>query len=326
MADRRRSSSARSRRASPSAAARGGSWSIPAALVALFPVIEWCIHVAILHWKPRSLGPVTDRLAAGPRPPRPPRRPARPAAGLHPVEGAGLAAAGVRRDRLARDADPAAALSLLVSVYAIMFGYEWTHYLVHSDYRPRSRWYRSVWRNHRLHHYKNEHYWFTVTSAGTADRLFGTYPADPARGADLADGQERCTTSRRRRRQAQAANGSWCSQRQPRGRRRVGHHVADPPGARVRHPAVVRRGEGRAAPAEPHPGEQVVPALAQPGGDQAALELHRPGRPARRRRRRRPAADAAAGEVRRVGRQPDQRRRWPRRRPSSASGRPSCRW
>jgi sterol desaturase/sphingolipid hydroxylase (fatty acid hydroxylase superfamily) len=74
----------------------------------------------------------------------------------------------------------ASALSLLVSVYGIMLGYEWTHYLVHSDYRPRSRWYRSVWRNHRLHHYKNEHYWFTVTTAGTADRLFGTCPADPA--------------------------------------------------------------------------------------------------------------------------------------------------
>ena len=71
-------------------------------------------------------------------------------------------------------------LTLLVSVYGIMLGYEWTHYLVHSDYRPRSAWYRSVWRNHRLHHYKNEHYWFTVTSAGTADRLFGTYPADPS--------------------------------------------------------------------------------------------------------------------------------------------------
>ena len=70
-------------------------------------------------------------------------------------------------------------LTLLVSVYGIKLGYEWTHYLVHSDYRPRSRWFRSVWRNHRLHHYKNEHYWFTVTTAGTADRLFGTYP-DPA--------------------------------------------------------------------------------------------------------------------------------------------------
>jgi len=71
-----------------------------------------------------------------------------------------------------------AAWSLLVSVYAVMFGYEWTHYLIHSDHRPRTRAYRAVWRNHRLHHYKNEHYWFTVTSAGTADRLFGTYP-DP---------------------------------------------------------------------------------------------------------------------------------------------------
>ena len=59
-----------------------------------------------------------------------------------------------------------------------MFGYEWTHYLIHSDHRPRTRAYRAVWRNHRLHHYKNEHYWFTVTTAGTADRLFGTYP-DP---------------------------------------------------------------------------------------------------------------------------------------------------
>jgi len=64
----------------------------------------------------------------------------------------------------------------MVAVGALMFNYEWVHYLVHSDYRPNSRAFRSVWRNHRLHHYKNEHYWFTVTSAGTADRLFGTYP------------------------------------------------------------------------------------------------------------------------------------------------------
>ncbi len=160
----------------------GGSWwelVIPATLVALFPAIEWGIHVAILHWRPRSVGPVrVDSLLA--------------------------------RDHRAHHADPrdlplvfipwrallwllpayvavallampttASALSLLVSVYGIKAAYEWTHYLIHSDYRPRSPWYRHVWRNHRLHHYKNEHYWFTVTSAGTADRLFGTCP-DPA--------------------------------------------------------------------------------------------------------------------------------------------------
>jgi hypothetical protein len=166
----------------------GGAWwelLIPAGLVALFPVIEWVIHVAILHWRPRKVGPVTlDSLLA--------------------------------RDHRAHHADPRALplvfipwralvwllplyvveawlftpttssmLTLLVSVYGIMAFYEWTHYLIHSDYRPRSRWYRAVWRNHRLHHYKNEHYWFTVTSAGTADRLFGTYP-DPTTVAKSA--------------------------------------------------------------------------------------------------------------------------------------------
>ena len=160
----------------------GGAWwelLIPVALVALFPLIEWVIHVVILHWRPRRLGPVT----------------------LDPL---------LAREHRAHHADPrdvplvfipwpalvwllpayavvallamptlASALSLLVAVYGIKLAYEWTHYLVHSDYKPRSRAYRAIWRNHRLHHYKSEHYWFTVTSAGTADRLLGTCP-DPA--------------------------------------------------------------------------------------------------------------------------------------------------
>ncbi len=155
------------------------SWTeliVPVALVALFPVIEWVIHVVILHWRPRKLvGVPVDSLLA--------------------------------RKHRAHHADPrvlplvfipwqvelwllpsyvviavyafpgnAAGASFLVAVGALMLNYEWVHYLVHSDYRPRSRAFRAVWRNHRLHHYKNEHYWFTVTTAGTADRLFGTYP------------------------------------------------------------------------------------------------------------------------------------------------------
>jgi hypothetical protein len=161
----------------------GGSWwelVIPAGLVALFPVIEWCIHVAILHWRPRSLGPVTiDSLLA--REHRAHHADPRdlPLVFIPWKALAWLLPAYVVVAWLALPSW-SSALTLLVSVYAIKLGYEWTHYLVHSDYRPRSRWYRSVWRNHRLHHYKNEHYWFTVTTAGTADRLFGTYPADPS--------------------------------------------------------------------------------------------------------------------------------------------------
>ena len=44
------------------------------------------------------------------------------------------------------------------------------------EYKPKTRVYRSIWRNHRQHHFKNEHFWFTVTSSGTADRVLGTYP------------------------------------------------------------------------------------------------------------------------------------------------------
>lgn len=155
------------------------SWTeliVPVALVALFPVIEWVVHVCILHWRPRRLGrvPVDSLLARKHRAHHADPRdlplvfiPWQVELWLLPsyVVVALLAFPGA-----------AAGATFLVAVTALMLGYEWVHYLVHSDYRPRTRAFRSVWRNHRLHHYKNEHYWFTVTTAGTADRLFGTYP------------------------------------------------------------------------------------------------------------------------------------------------------
>ena len=67
----------------------------------------------------------------------------------------------------------------MIAATLVGLAYEWTHYLVHTDYKPRGRLYKAVWRHHRLHHFKNEHYWMTVTTAHTADRLFGTDP-DPA--------------------------------------------------------------------------------------------------------------------------------------------------
>jgi hypothetical protein len=159
----------------------GGSWwelLIPVGLVAAFPAIEWVIHVGILHWRPRRVGPVeVDSLLA--RKHREHHADPRdlPLVFIPWPVLTWLLPAYVVVALLAAPSRPAA-WSLLVSVYALKLGYEWTHYLIHSDYRPRTAAYRAVWRNHRLHHYKNEHYWFTVTSSGTADRLFGTYP-DP---------------------------------------------------------------------------------------------------------------------------------------------------
>jgi len=158
-----------------------GDWRLadtltPLLLVAAFPFIEWVIHVAILHWRPRQLGRVAiDSLLArkhrahhaDPRDIPLVFIPWQVLAWLLPSYVV-LAVFAFPRFGLG--------LTFMASVTALGFAYEWTHYLVHSDYRPQTRAFRSVWRNHRLHHYKNEHYWFTVTTAGTADRLFGTYP------------------------------------------------------------------------------------------------------------------------------------------------------
>jgi hypothetical protein len=64
----------------------------------------------------------------------------------------------------------------ILCAYVALGHYEWTHLLEHSRYRPRTRYYRRLVRNHRLHHFRNENYWLGITS-NLGDRLLGTYPA-----------------------------------------------------------------------------------------------------------------------------------------------------
>src|SRR3954469_9420707 len=66
-------------------------------------------------------------------------------------------------------------VTALLTGYVLVGAYEWTHFLIHTAYRPRSRYYRSIWRNHRLHHFKNERYWHGITNT-ISDRVLGTNP------------------------------------------------------------------------------------------------------------------------------------------------------
>jgi hypothetical protein len=151
----------------------------PLVYVALFPLTEWLVHVFVLHWRPRRIGRVTvDHLLASKhrahhRDPRDIPLVFIPWQALLVVIGVTLAAA------LWLAPTAGSGLTFVMTVAAMGLVYEWTHYLVHTDYKPRSRLYKAVWRHHRLHHFKNEHYWLTVTTAHTADRLLGTDP-DPA--------------------------------------------------------------------------------------------------------------------------------------------------
>jgi hypothetical protein len=161
-----------------------GGWRIwdlvvVGAFIAAEPFVEWVIHVVVLHWKPRKiLGREVDPL--------------------------------ISRKHRAHHSDPrkvewifvpiqvllkAVPIVLLLYIFllptfrlgmtaaatglAILLTYEWTHYLIHSRYQPRSRFYRYIWRAHRLHHYKNEKYWFGVT-VHAADHVLGTFPAKDA--------------------------------------------------------------------------------------------------------------------------------------------------
>ncbi len=67
------------------------------------------------------------------------------------------------------------ALTAIVFSYLGLLRYEFSHFLIHTPYVPRTRWYRTIWRNHRLHHFKHEGYWMGVSSS-LGDRLLGTNP------------------------------------------------------------------------------------------------------------------------------------------------------
>jgi sterol desaturase/sphingolipid hydroxylase (fatty acid hydroxylase superfamily) len=156
-----------------------GQWSwwdllVPALILAAQPFTEWLIHVFLLHFKPRTIaGRRVDPLVA-----RKHRAhhadPKDTGLVFVPMPALlllvlGLAAVLLPTLGLSRG------LSALVAAYAMLFAYEWTHYLIHSSYRPRHSLYRYVWRAHRNHHFRNENYWFGVTMH-LADHVLGTFP------------------------------------------------------------------------------------------------------------------------------------------------------
>ncbi len=156
-----------------------------AAMLVVYPFGEWAIHVYLLHMRP-------VRIAG--------RRFEPPAAREHrehherpndlymlllaPKELAQLlllavpltVAVGALIVGLVAGPVPLGALvSAAIAGYVAIGVYEWTHFLIHTAHRPRSRYYRAVWRNHRLHHYKNERYWHGITN-NLSDRVLGTNP------------------------------------------------------------------------------------------------------------------------------------------------------
>ena len=156
------------------------------ALVAVYPFAEWAIHVYLLHLKPFTFRGKKVQLITAKEHGWHHKRPH----DLHtvllgPKEIVGLylvviplvaGALGAILAAAAPGGFPAKQLlTAAVAGGALIFVYEWTHFLIHTSHRPKSRLYRAVWRTHRLHHFKNEHYWHGITTT-IADRVLGTHP------------------------------------------------------------------------------------------------------------------------------------------------------
>jgi sterol desaturase/sphingolipid hydroxylase (fatty acid hydroxylase superfamily) len=161
-----------------------GGWSwrdaiIPAAILAAEPFTEWMIHVFILHFRPRTFRgrPVDPLVARKHRAHHLDPRDAPLVFVPTPVLVPAIIGAVVIYSLAFREARPA--LTAIAASLAMLSAYEWTHFLIHSSYRPRRAPYRVMWRAHRLHHFRNEHYWFGVTMH-LGDRVLRTYPAKDA--------------------------------------------------------------------------------------------------------------------------------------------------
>ncbi|ANC77141.1 fatty acid hydroxylase [Fictibacillus phosphorivorans] len=64
-------------------------------------------------------------------------------------------------------------LSFASGLMFMFFIYEWKHYVAHRPLKPKTRFGRWIKKTHTLHHYKNENYWYGV-STPFIDVLFGT--------------------------------------------------------------------------------------------------------------------------------------------------------
>lgn len=159
-----------------------GPWDRYDALIALLPVLiwpflEWSLHRYLLHLQPmRILGFTVDfDFAKKHRIHH--QQPWRAKHIFLPVYVHILMAPLLTAGAFWLLPRPGLAATWMAALAAMALVYEWTHFIVHSRIRPKSRFAQRLFHNHRMHHFRNEHYWYSFTMPHV-DVMFGTGPDD----------------------------------------------------------------------------------------------------------------------------------------------------
>lgn len=155
--------------------------AVVGAMLAAMPLAEWVLHSRVLHatpvqWRGRTILSAAARAhAAHHADPRNERLVVTPPLALLPLVPLLTVAAVLPSWGLRTTAVSVVASAVLST--------EWVHFLVHVSSAPRSGWLRRRSKAHRLHHYRNDGYWFGLTT-GLADVVMRTAPrreASPVR-------------------------------------------------------------------------------------------------------------------------------------------------
>jgi hypothetical protein len=145
-------------------------------LFVIFPFFEWGIHVFVLHAKPKrvlgrtiELGATRNHRDHHARPTDPSMSVADSGRNMVQFSIGIIVLAGV----ILRSVP--LVLTVFAFAWAGVLAYEWTHYLMHSAWKPQSAWFTKRRHLHLLHHYRSEHQWFGVV-AHSADVVLRTNP------------------------------------------------------------------------------------------------------------------------------------------------------
>jgi len=160
-----------------------GAWSLWDLVVALgwlafWPLQEWLIHVFILHYRPltlfgRTLDFKVPKLHRAHH-----QDPWRLELIFIPIHVFAFVPFVVGALVLLAPVPPQLVATGALVYFALSLHYEWVHFMIHTRYRPRLAYYQRLARNHLLHHFRNEHYWYGVTML-QADGWLRTAP-EPA--------------------------------------------------------------------------------------------------------------------------------------------------
>jgi len=143
--------------------------------IAYWPIQEWLIHVFILHWKPRHAFGRTVDFAVSKAHRAHHGEPWKLDLIFIPLHSFTYSLPTLVAVWFLITPNVRLALTGLSFFLLLTLHYEWIHFLVHTRVRPRTRRYQRLWRNHRLHHFKSERYWYGVTML-SGDWLLGTSP------------------------------------------------------------------------------------------------------------------------------------------------------